>query len=297
MAFSRRNFLKTTGTAAFAALALPHLAEAAKLKSIGIQLYTLRDVIEKDTKNVLSLLAKAGYMELEAYGIDRGTFFGTPASDFKKMVSDLGMKTVGSHAMPAVQFDKNPKDGLDAVVPGWKKSVEIAKEAGLTHITFPYWVDQNRKTADDFKKSAAIMNLLGEYAAQQGLKFTYHNHDFEFKPVEGTSFYDVLLKETDPKFVNFEMDLFWVVAAGKNPADYFAKHPGRFHQFHIKDMDKTDKLKNTEVGKGSIDFAKILKLAPKAGAKHFFVEQENGYSPDSATSAKLSAGFLKKLNY
>lgn len=178
-----------------------------------------------------------------------------------------------------------------------EKSVATANEAGLAYITFPFWLEQNRKTVDDFKKTAAILNLLGEYAARQGLKFTYHNHDFEFKAVDGVTFYDVLLNETDPKSVNFEMDLYWVVAAGKDPADYFAKHPGRFHQFHLKDMDKADRSKNTEVGKGSIDFAKILKMAPKAGTKHFFVEQENGYASDSLTSAALGAEFLKKLNY
>ncbi len=296
MTFTRRNFLKVSGAAALSAWTIPY-AQAATIKNIGIQLYTLRDVIEKDTKNVLTQLSKAGYKELEAYGIDSGSFFGKSASEFKKMVTDLGMKTVGSHAMPDVQFDKDVKDGLDVVVPNWKKAVATAREGGLTYITCPYWKEEHRQSAEDYKKAAAIINLLGEYAVEQGLKFTYHNHDFEFKKIGDTDFYDTLLKETNPTMVNFEMDLYWVVAAGKNPADYFTKHPGRFHQVHVKDMSKTDKTKNTEVGKGSINFASILKMAPKAGIKHFFVEQENGYSPDSVASAKLSATYLKKFTF
>ncbi len=296
MTFTRRDFLKVSGAAALSAWAMPY-AQAATIKNIGIQLYSLRDIIAKDTKNVLTQLSKAGYKELEAYGIDSGDFFGTKASEFKKMVTDLGMKTIGSHAMPDVQFDKDVKGGLDMVAPNWKKSVATAKEGGLTYITCPWWKEEHRKSAEDYKKAAAIINLMAEYAVQQGLKFTYHNHDFEFKKFGATDFYDVLLKETNPKAVNFEMDLYWVVAAGKNAADYFTKYPGRFHQVHVKDMSKADKTKNTEVGKGSINFANILKMAPKAGIKHFFVEQENNYSPDSVASAKLSADYLKKFNF
>jgi len=296
MTLTRRSFLSVSGAAALSAWAMPY-AQAATIKKIGIQLYTLRDVIEKDTRNVLAQLAKAGYKELEAYGIDSGKFHGFAASEFKKMVTDLGMKVVGTHAMPNVQFDKDPKAGLDAVAPNWKKTVEVAKAGGLTYITCPWWKEEHRRSVDDYKKSVSILNMLGEYASRQGLKFTYHNHHFEFEEMEGTNFYEALLKGTDPKLVNFEMDLFWVIAAGKDPVTYFTDYPGRFHQFHIKDMSKTDKTKNTEVGKGSIDFVKILKMAPKAGAKHFFVEQETGYSPDAVASARLSAQYLKKLNY
>nr|MCU0354738.1 sugar phosphate isomerase/epimerase [Cytophagales bacterium] len=223
---TRRTFLKTAGVAALSAWAAP-FAQAANIKNIGIQLYTLRDVIEKDLRGIVAQLDEMGYKELEAYGIDRGSFFGIAPAEFKKFVSGLGMKVVGSHAMPDVKFDKNPKDGLDAVAPNWKKCVETAKTGGLTYITCPWWKEEHRKTADDFKKSAAILNLMGEYATQQGLKFTYHNHDFEFKTianqigggkdpntpdlrVEMVSFYDMLLKNTNPKAVNFEMDLYWV---------------------------------------------------------------------------------------
>ncbi len=296
MTFTRRDFLKLSGAAALSTLAMPYV-QAANIKNIGIQLYTLRDVIAKDTKNVLTQLSKAGYKELEAYGIDSGNFFGTKAAEFKKMVTDLGMKTIGSHASPDVKFDKDVKAGLDVVAPNWKKAVATAKEGGLTYITCPWWKEEYRKSAEDYKKSAAIINMLGEYAVQQGLKFTYHNHDFEFKKQGSSDFYDILLKDTNPKIVNFEMDLYWVVAAGKNPDDYFTKYPGRFHQVHVKDMSKADKTKNTEVGKGSINFANIFKMAPKAGIKHYFVEQENNYSPDPVASAKLSATYLKSFNF
>ncbi len=312
MAFSRRDFIRVAGMAALAPGIWSSRSQAqttdsiltdttdmagvdtakGMLKAFGIQLYTLRDVIAKDTRNVLSQLAKDGYKELEAFGIDSGKFHGFAAADFKKMVGDLGMKTIGAHAMPDVQLDKDTKQGLDVVVPGWKKSVETAKVGGLMYITCPWWKEAHRKTVDQLKKSAEIISMMGDYATQQGLKFTYHNHDFEFADIEGTNFYDILLAQTHPSTINFEMDLYWVVFAGKDPGYYFAKYPGRFHQFHVKDMDKSDRTKNTEIGKGSIDFAKIFQMARKSGVKHYFVEQETGYSPDSLTSAKLCADYL-----
>ena len=295
---TRREFIKQAGALmAAGAFMAPKFTEAAKLNSFGIQLYSLRDIIEKDTKKVLVHLSKCGYKELEAYGLDTGKFFGHSPKEFKKMVEDLGMKNISTHANTGMPVGKHAKDGLDAFAPKWKIAVEAAKEAGLKYINVPYLDEPFRKTEDDVKHTAEIFNKLAEYAKGQGLGFAYHNHDFEFKKAGEKEIYDILLAETDANLVKFEMDIFWVVYAGKDPVSYFEKHPGRFPMWHIKDMDKANHKENTEVGKGAIDFVKLWKHSAKAGLKYNFVEQENGYKPDSLTSAKITADYLKKVNY
>jgi sugar phosphate isomerase/epimerase len=294
---TRRSFLKQGGAALFSLSALPVFSSSTKLKSFGIQLYTFRDIIGKDTQNVLNQLAAAGYKELEAYGLDSGMLFNQKPEEFKKRVDDLGMKLIGSHAGAGRQADKDVKQGLDALAPNWKKTVEAAKKAGLEYLTVPWTEDKFRKSADDIKRCAEVLNKIGEYTHSQELKFTYHNHAFEFEPVEGVIMYDQWLKETDPKTVNFEMDIYWIISAGKNPLDYFEKYPGRFPQWHVKDMNKADKKQNADVGTGSIDFISLFKAAKKAGVKHYFVEHETNYNPDPIGSAKNAATYLKNVNF
>jgi sugar phosphate isomerase/epimerase len=294
---NRRNFIKTTSLASLATLASTSLAEAAKLKSFGIQLYSLRDIVMQDHKNVLTQLASFGYKELEAYGMDSEQTKHFFSADTKKLITDLGMKLISSHAMPGRVADKSVKGSIDDFAPNWKKTVETGLKMGLKYITVPYTEEPYRKNKDDYKQLIEMLNKLGEYTVNQGLKFTYHNHNFEFDTYDGEVMYDLMLRESDAKYVNFEMDLYWVVFAGKNPLDYFAKYPGRFKQWHVKDMDKIDKKLNTDVGKGAIDFVNIFKQAKLAGTKHFFVEQETGYNPDSTSSAKNCAIYMKDLKY
>ena len=141
------------------------------------------------------------------------------------------------------------------------------------------------------------MNKAAEMCKKAGLKLGYHNHNFEWKPVDGTTFYDVLLKDTDPSLVHMEMDIFWVVRAGQDPVKIFEQHPGRFALCHIKDRDKTKTDLNTEIGKGSIDFKTILSPAhvKLAGLKHFIVEQENYINIDPFASIKESAAYVKNV--
>lgn len=138
------------------------------------------------------------------------------------------------------------------------------------------------------------MTKAGELCKKEGLKLAYHNHNTEFKPFGDTYGYEIFLKESDPKLVHFEMDLYWLVRAGKKPEDLFKEFPGRFPMWHVKDMDKQNPDDNTEIGNGTIDFAPIFQHASESGMKHFFLEQESNYQPDLMGSIKTSYDFIKK---
>lgn len=261
----RREFIQSSALAAAGLLALPSLAKAAaKGKSeVGLQIYTLRDTIFKDPKGVLKQVADFGYKKLETFAYKDGSIFGMPFADFGKYMKDLGMKVTSGHY------------GIDqAKSDSWEKAVTDAKSIGQDYLVVPYLVESERKTIDDYKRVCAILNKAGEVAKKNGMKFGYHNHAFEFETLEGQIPYDLMLKELDPKLVDMEMDIFWVVNAGKDPLAYFEKHPGRFTQWHVKDMDKADKMRNANVGSGTIDWKKIFANAKKSGMKHFYVEQE-----------------------
>lgn len=261
----RREFIQSAAAAAAGLMVLPSLASAAaKGKGeVGLQIYTLRDTIFKDPKGVLKQVADFGYKKLETFAYKDGSIFGMPFADFGKYMKDLGMKVTSGHY------------GIDqAKSDTWEKAVTDAKSIGQDYLVVPYLVEGDRKTIDDYKKVCAILNKAGEVAKKNGMKFGYHNHAFEFETLEGQIPYDVMLKELDPTLVDMEMDIFWVVNAGKDPLAYFEKHPGRFTQWHVKDMDKSDKMRNANVGSGTIDWKKIFANAKKSGMKHFYVEQE-----------------------
>lgn len=282
---------------AFSPVLFPNGMKESKVKNIGIQLWTVKDILTKDTKNVLTQLASFGYKELEAFGMDNEAMKGFFTAENKKLIDDLGMKLVSSHVMPNRLKDKSVKEGLDVFAPTWKKTVELGLKMGLKYITIPWTEEHFRQNPDGFKQTAEAFNLLAEYVNKQGLKFTYHNHSFEFEAKEGQVMYDVLLKECDPKYVDFEMDLYWVTLAGKDPIAYINQYPGRFPLWHVKDMSKNNPKENSDLGQGSIDFKKIFQFAKKAGCKHFLVEQESGFNPDSMSSAKNGCQYLKNLNY
>lgn len=280
----RREFVQTASFAAVGMLSLPSfLAAGKKLKKIGIQLYTLRDTIGKDPKGVLQKLASFGYQELETYSYADGKIFGMDFTEFCKFAKGLGMNVVSGHY------------GLDKIKGDtWQKAVEDAKKNGQEYMVVPYINEPDRKSIDDYKKICADLNAAGEVCNKNGVRFGYHNHAFEFENIDGQIPFDVMLKELDPKNVGMEMDIFWVVNAGQDPVKYFEKHPGRFEQWHVKDMDKSDKSKNADIGTGSIDYKPIFAKAKLSGMKHWYVEQET-YPGAPIDSAAASAKFLKSL--
>ena len=261
---NRRDFLRQSAVAM--ALTIPVLntkiVSAKPPKVVGLQLYTLRNLISKNPDEVLKKVAGIGYKEVETFGYSSGKYFGKTPKEFRNLLSGLGLTTPSGHYMP-----NNLKDN-------WESIVADAAELGQKYMACAYLFPNDRKTLDDWKKIAELFNKAGEVTKKSGIQFVYHNHDFEFQPIEGQLLYDLLLKETDPDLVKMELDLYWAYYAGKDPVDMFSKNPGRFPLMHFKDMAKTEKREFAEVGTGSIDFQKILKAGKVAGLKHFYVEQD-----------------------
>lgn len=280
---TRRAFLKDTALLSTGLILKPSFIF--KNEKIGIQLYTLRDQIASDVKGTLRKVAKLGYADVETFGYD-GKFFGYKVSEFKKLLSSLNLVSSSGHYYPAGFF----LDGKWETK--WKATVKDAAALGQKYIVVP-WMEENYRTSKDiYKKLAAALNKASRYSKEEGLTLAYHNHDFEFDPISGQSGYNILLKETDPA-IKFEMDIYWVSYAGKDPIKMMKDNPGRFPLWHVKDMDKTPKKFFTEVGNGVIDYKKIFANAQISGMKHFFVEQD--ISPGSPlVSIEKSIGYLKK---
>jgi sugar phosphate isomerase/epimerase len=272
----RRTFIQSTALALTGAgFATSAWAAGSKYKNkVGLQLYSLRDIIGKDPKAVLKSVAEFGYKELETYGYKDGKYFGLPAKEYGEYVKSLGMKNMSGHY------------GIDLVKNGWEQTCADAKLIGQEYVVVPYLTEEYYKTLDDVKKTCALINSGLAVAKKNGLKMGYHNHAFEFKQVEGQVMFDVMMKELDPD-MRMELDIYWVVNAGMDPIALFNKYPGRFEQWHVKDMDKTDRSKNADLGTGSIDYKPIFAQAKLSGMKHFYIEQET-YPSSSTESVKAS---------
>ena len=285
MKTSRRTFVKHASLFLAAAAVAPSFAFNRANTKIGLQLYTLRDLMPKDAAGTIAKVAEAGYKEVETYGFSNGKFFGYTPADFKKLLADNGLTAPSGHYGMS-NFDNNGNNDQ------LKASMDAANGAGSSYFTIASAYAGEGE--EGFKKLAQDFNKVAELAKAQGLKFAYHNHNSEFKTVGNTTGYEVLLNETDKNLVDFEMDIYWVVRAGKDPLTLIKEHPGRFKMWHVKDMSKADAGKNTEVGSGSIDFKSIFEKAKQSGMKHFFVEHENNYNPDFIGSINTSCNYIKK---
>jgi sugar phosphate isomerase/epimerase len=283
---TRRDFLRQSSllTAGFFINKEEWFAEP---KKIGLQLYTLRNEMEKDAKGTLAKVAAQGYKTVETYGYGNGKWFGMTAAELKSTLKKHGLTTPSGHTFPASIFLQNGWEEK------WKPAVTDAKAVGQEFIVIPWLEEEYRTPVDNYKKIAAALNKAGEICKKTGIKVAYHNHDFELQPVGNTTGFDILLKETDPKLVFFEMDIYWVSKAGKDPLALFAKHPGRFAMWHVKDMDNTPKKFFTEVGNGVINYKKIFNYAKQSGMKYFFVEQDMCPGAPLDSTAK-SIAYLKK---
>jgi sugar phosphate isomerase/epimerase len=276
---TRRDFLMKAGMAAAATAMFPSMGFKPANKKTGLILYTVRQDMDKDVNGTLKAVAEIGYNWVEAANYSNGLFYKLKPVEFRKKVEGLGMKFLSSHngGMNTSNIDK---------------MVGEASEAGLKYLILPSLPGDWGKSLDGYKQAADFFNIAGKKCKKAGIKFGYHNHWTEFKTIDNQIPYDILLKNTDPSLVTFEMDLCWLTAGGQNPLDYFAKYPGRFELWHIKDLS-TDK-KDATLGEGTIDFKPIFAAAKKSGMKYFFVEQDNCKTHTPLESAKVSRDFLLK---
>lgn len=288
---TRRDFLRHTGFLSAAALLAPRLlahAATSADKLIGIQLYTLRDDAQKDIKGTIEAIAKTGYTNVELFGYNsKRQYFGLSVPEFKALLQAHNLKTTSAHYAMMDYLLKGNDDEVKTVI-------EDAKTLGHDFVTIPYLIDKLRTSADDYKKLADRFNHAGELVKQAGMRLAYHNHNFEFTDYSGTTGYDILLTNTDPKLVHFEMDIYWVVYSGIKPTDLFNKYPGRFPMWHVKDMRLQPQKESCEVGKGVIDFKEIFKHKKAAGFENFFVEQEAYTAAPPKEAIITSIDYIKK---
>lgn len=287
---TRRDFLRSAGLLSAAALLAPRFAAHAatsKEKLIGLQLYTLRTDAQKDIKGTIEAIAKAGYTNVELFGYNKRQYFGLGVPEMKALLQANHLKTTSAHYALMDYLLKGNDDEVKTVI-------EDAKTLGHDFVTIPYLIDKLRTSADDYKKLADRFNHAGELVNNAGMRLAYHNHNFEFEDHNGTKGYDILLANTDPKLVHFEMDIYWVVYAGIKPEDLFNKYPGRFPMWHVKDMRLQPQKESCEVGKGVIDFKTIFQHKKEAGFENFFVEQEAYTAAPPEQAILTSIEYIKK---
>lgn len=268
----------------------PAFSKAKKYK-VGLQLYTLRDIIVKDPKGVIKMVADLGYEELEVYGYNDGKIFGMPVKEFADYVKSVGLRITSGHY--ALGKDESAR-GRTNILNDWSRAIDDAKEMGQEFMALASLTKNERQTLDDFKFVCDKLNEAGEACKKAGIRLQYHNHDFEFNPIDGQIPYDLMLKELDPAVVGMELDLFWVTYAGYQPLDFFRKYPGRFEQWHVKDMDRTERKKNANVGTGTIDFKPIFAHAEDSGLKHFYIEHDT-YPLNSTDSVKADVVNIREI--
>lgn len=285
----RRTFLAQSGMAA-GGLLLANTSNAfentANKKAIGLQLYTVRDEISKGVAPLLANIAALGYTHIETYGYQNRQYFGQSVKDFKALLTQIGLKTPSAHIYNEDFLVKKADDI-------WKYAAEDAVTMGQKYIILPWLSEELRKAPDWQPRLLERINTAATISKAAGLQFVYHNHAFEFdKLADGTTLYDLILRQTDPQLVQLEMDIFWVVFAGYNPIEIMQKNPGRFPLWHVKDLDAATR-KNADIGSGTIDFKEIFRHKKTSGLDYFFVEQEN-YAVSPLESIKNSIAYVKK---
>ncbi|MET0242852.1 MAG: sugar phosphate isomerase/epimerase [Flavitalea sp.] len=283
---SRRSFIKNSAAALAGTALVPGFSKAffqPKVTVLGVQLFTLFNEIDADVPGALKKLSAIGYKEIESAFSKKGGYYGLKPKEFAALVKDHGMSWKSHHVLGApFKLPPDQKMPLDAsgqpmkippmrnLTDNLQELVDEAAEGGVPYLvcaTIP------ANTREELVKAVIVLNKAGEACKKAGIQFAYHNHDWEFKTVDGKQPYEVFLKETNAQNVKMELDLCWVTKAGIDPLELFKKYPGRFPLFHAKDIDKDFKGPQP-VGTGVVDFKRILTGAETAGLKHIFVEHD-----------------------
>lgn len=273
----RRTFSHAVVTS-LAALRANHSGAATKLGPIGIQLYTVRDLFAKKPEATLNRLAQAGYREVEFAGYNK-----LPVKAIRGMLERNGLTAPSAHI------------DLTDIRTRWPAVLDFAKEVGHRYLVLAYLDRADRYALDSYRKVADLLNQAATAAKKVGIEVAYHNHDFEFIPIDGQTPYDVFLAACDRSLVKVEMDLYWMAKGGGDPLAYFAKYPGRFPMVHVKDMSQGAGQEMVDLGTGRIDFKGIFAKSAQAGITHYFVE--NDEPKDPMAFARSAATYLKRLEY
>ena len=263
------------------------VAEAAstpsKLEKFGIQLYSVKEDMAIDPVATMKSLGSYGYKQLEGYDGGKGILWGLQPTEFKTLMSEIGTTMVASHC--------NVFENLEA-------QAQMAAEVGMSYLICP-WIGP-QKSLDDYKKKAAEFNQIGEKLKAFGIKFAYHNHDYTFVDLEGQMPQDILMNETDPALVDFELDIYWAYVANVNPSEYLAKFPGRFRLCHVKDAGAgtgDPHERGVLLGQGEIPYSTLIKESLPLGMEYFIVEQEKFPTGTPLEAAAANAKYLTALEY
>lgn len=258
----------------------------------GLALYTVRDNMGEDAKATLQKVADAGYAYIEAAGYNEGKFYGMEPQEFKAYLESIGLTPVSTH-MGMVTLENADQLIADTKAAGFEYFTIPVPPMGMFTFNRENRTMGMKGSMEDF---ADILTTLGKKCEASGLKLLYHNHDFEYKKNEdGIKPIEYLLDNTDPKYVNFQMDLYWVTRAEADPVAYFEEYPGRFKLWHVKDMDEEGKF--APVGEGTIDFARILKEKKTSGMEKYFVEQDMTWDKKPLEVIKISHEGLKEIGF
>jgi sugar phosphate isomerase/epimerase len=314
---NRRKFLQQSGMLAMAGMLYPGLNRANNLlgakasRPIGLQLYTLGNLMTTDTAGTLKKVAAIGYTQVESAGSQKGNWYGFKPKEFSSMVKDAGMTWRSAHVGGApitidqiMKMAKTAEDSakIQKMAAGFKnmpKQINLrddyqqladeAAEGGLSYLVCSFIPVG---TLDEIKTAVDVFNKSGEACKKAGVQFAYHNHTTEFDMVEGQRPFDYILTNTDKDMVKMELDLAWATKANQDPVALFKMHPGRFPLWHVKDLDKVKK-EPAEVGSGIIDFKRIFDNSKESGMKYFFVEQDG--APQPILNVTNSYNYLDKL--
>jgi sugar phosphate isomerase/epimerase len=288
---NRRTFIELLTAAAVLPRHLSWAAAEHRVAPIGVQLYSVRDQMKADFDGTIAKVAAIGYKEVEFAG-----YFDHTPQQVRAVLDRNGLTSPSCHVEYAALGDQ------------WPSVIESSKTIGQSYIVCPWIPEEVRKQPDVWERAAENFNRAGEASKKAGIQFAYHNHWFEFLPVNGKLPYDLLLEKCDPDLVKMELDLCWITVAGADPLTYFNRYPGRFPLVHVKDMKKLPKVSTggsqdfgssltdmTSVGSGIIDWKRIFAQSEKAGIKHYIVEHDKAENPFE--SIKKSYDYLSKLRY
>jgi sugar phosphate isomerase/epimerase len=300
MTTSRRKFLEQSSMALAGTLVSRHLAASlATTRITGIQLYSVREDMKRDPLGTLKQLAAMGYEHVEHADYADRKFYGYRAAEFKKVLDDLGLSMLSGHtSFVESHWDRAKNDFTDE----WKYTVEDASVVGQQFVISPWLEEGSRETYDVLKRFLELFNKSGELCKKSGMKFGYHNHDFEFsQKLNGMSVYDIILNSTDPDLVAQQLDIGNLYNGGAKALDVVKKYPGRFVSMHVKDeirsRDGNDPYESTLLGAGVVGVKEVIDVGRKSGTVHFIVEQESYQGKPPLECAKEDLAIMKKWGY